>query len=198
MHKQKPKPKKNPKKPFNKKHLFWIVPLSLAIIVGWYYLAWQATAPQRENQAQIERLNANAEQLKKVKTQLEREIPNVKESSFSKSCGQSSIKFSAGVITCGAYVSVVSNDVEKDNLSKMHYLVSRTIKQVMGYDLGSDYSVLSNEYSPGKWAGGSGLSSEGCEIMEHYSRDNFNHRYSVKIQCGGTFLKFIDGYDRRL
>lgn len=212
MHKQKPKTKSHTKpKSFNPHQLLWIVPLGLVVVVGCVYLSWVLQAPQREQAAQIERLNANAAKLQEVKNKLEKELPNVKKASFEKSCGQASAKFSEGTITCGGYISVTVDGIIVDQLDEISNSVKVIIENTVGYVYKEEYEMTKEGDSTkaSVWGASSliGDESYGCKVLEgYYSKKSFydveNHKqtdmedgiYSVWVQCSEDTPDFIQGY----
>ena len=76
---------------------------------------------QHEQKTQLNRLNAAADDLKKVYDQLLTTLPNIKEHSFERSCNKSSDVLNNGTISCGGRIHLTIDGIVNDDFHKQFY-----------------------------------------------------------------------------
>lgn len=133
----------------------------------------------REKQAQLTRLNAAADDLKKVYDELLTTLPNIREHSFEKSCVQSSDVLNNGTITCGAYGHLVRDNVSAESFV---YQVSTIYGSIvrMGSFISKDNWSWRNDFYNAKTGSG-----------------NFTHKRGVECSLTDTLFNNAEEYNKR-
>ncbi len=130
------KKKTPPASSLSKLHWNWkVLKQTLLIILGLGILflialnRYHAHQTHLAQQAQLTRLNAASTDLKKVYDQLLTTLPNIREHSFEKSCGQSSDVLNNGTITCGSAAHFLMDNLSLASFSSENY---KTIELAKG------------------------------------------------------------------
>ncbi len=213
------KKKTPPASSLSKLHWNWkVLKQTLLIILGLGILflialnRYHAHQTHLAQQAQLTRLNAASTDLKKVYDQLLTTLPNIREHSFEKSCGRASDTLENGIITCGAYASVIIDTMSNDGSVTIFNTV---LQKLNSNNFKTDRNVRSNKDFFESLLYTQKLKSRSlvpCSLDTQFYYDkstflkHYNTRYAgdyssrilwISMYCRDTSHLFLKGYEHR-
>ena len=198
-----------PKSHWKQLHLALFITLVIGASTALALNRYHAHQTHQAQQAQLTRLNAASTDLKKVYDQLLTTLPNIREHSFEKSCGQSSDVLNNGTITCGTYVSVTADGYNDSNVNEYRGVIIDSIPKTARFAATSikkvdptyryGYSLTDFKLIPGTKC--SIYDSIYSDLLQYNKANASRERseytgsiYKVHISCSEIVDDFLPGY----